>query len=114
MTFLDLVSLLTQGESLNNVASDPRFEAYVAAFAARERALLDAELPAELCSAGVSLICTRYRLVGDWLRKESPGGVGETEGESLSASQVFERWGYEALEAVEQLAAFDVTAPRRG
>ena len=55
-----------------------------------------------------------YRLVGDWLRKESPGGVGETEGESLSASQVFERWGYEALEAVEQLAAFDVTAPRRG
>jgi len=114
MTFIDLVGILmTQDNALSRIADDPRFAAHLAAFTSDDsevRRLLEVELPEELRVAGLAAAVVRYRLVGDWLRKEAASG--ETEGESLSARQVYERYGYRALEVVEQLAAFDVTARR--
>ena len=112
--FFELVTLLSSDcDALPRLLADPRAARYAACCgpnaSEEDRAFLDGDLPEDLCRSFLQACQTRYRLDGNWLRKEREPGSPEA---TLTALEVHDRFGAEALTAVEELAALDVTMKR--
>ncbi|HTP26910.1 MAG TPA: hypothetical protein VMK12_14810 [Anaeromyxobacteraceae bacterium] len=113
MKFFELVTLIGS-DGVSRLIADPRATPYVVCCgrdaSAEERALFDQDLPDDLCRSAFGACPARYCLDGNWLRKES-GDIGAQggAGASFTVLEVYDRFGTEALMAVEELAAFDVS-----
>lgn len=121
MRFWELASVLrSESACLQQVLRDPRWHQYAAWYAhfdelvaARDRAILDAELPVELCRAALALGSVRFCLAGGWLRKLEGAATDGDAGAFLTALQVFDDFGGKALEEVLEHGSFFVSSCQR-
>ena|SRR6266705_1203646 len=93
---------------LDKVFSDPRWHQYAEWFRdlsslvnRQDRAVLDSEVPPELCRAALSLTPRKYILREGWLQ-EATEPKAEAEARRLSALDVYDRYGGECLEEIQE------------
>jgi hypothetical protein len=115
MKFWMLVSLMRdEREVLREVLRQSRWARYAVWFndferivREQDRSILDAELDAELCREALAACKIRYS-IRDGVLRRLPDHADETEHEILTALQVLEAYGGEALEEVHEYGSHRV------
>lgn len=116
MKFWELTSVMRgETDALQAVLRDPRWRQYDQWYSrlaqyvnAQDRAVLDAEVPDELCRSALARSSVKYYVEEEWLRMAVPGKPLPKNCQQLTALEAFGRAVGSALEEVQEYGSFKI------